>query len=133
MCKAKTIYKVNKVRSQTWKSDSGNNLVRGPITALAVSGSPELRTAQNRSSVKPALGGGGGEALPPRPMFSRGYRPGSAYWAPILDMLGTLFLVSLTLHVCTDTTGLVHYFTKLTHATARSPRLPCLYFSHTQS
>ena len=31
------MYKVNKLRSHTGKSDSGNDFVRGPITALAVS------------------------------------------------------------------------------------------------
>ena len=31
------MYKVNKVRSQTGKSDSRNYFVRGPITALSVS------------------------------------------------------------------------------------------------
>ena len=54
---------------------------------------------------------------------------------PLPDRLGTLFLVSLTLHVCTDTTGLIHYFTELTHATARFPRSSThthtLPFSHT--
>ena len=44
---------------------------------------------------------------------------------PILDRLGTLFLVSkFTVHVCTAKTGLhsfVHYFTKLVRATASSP------------
>ena len=56
-------------------------------------------------------------------------------WPPILDRLGTLILsfTNFTVHVCTDLTGLVHYFTKRTHATARSPRSSTHTHCHSRS